>query len=117
MLWSLFDMLLGICSKHHINYNIDNADLIGRTTDAADVGPESAKPCLSDIQLDRTPTDAEIDVLWDKVRDCLLDSPANSVRSAPPDIQQTPSSNSNNNSSGLPPKQPIKKVSDITLLP
>lgn len=64
------------------------------------------RPNLLDIQLDRTPTDDEIDVLWDKVRDCLLESPASSVRSAPPALQlaDMPATN------GLPPRQPIKKV-------
>lgn len=88
----------------------------------------SAKPNISDIRLDRTPTDDEIDVLWDRVRDCLQETPTgsarsapvssarsapvDSVRSAPGDLQQqfvTENKPTINNSS-LPPKPPIKKV-------
>lgn len=79
----------------------------------------SSKPCITDIRLDRTPTDDEIDVLWDRVRDCLQETPTGSARSAPPDLQTTPNDrqptapNQHNNNSSLPPKQPIKKVHSL----
>ncbi|XP_067947302.1 uncharacterized protein [Watersipora subatra] len=63
---------------------------------------EASMVNLFDIPLDKTPTDAEIDVLWDKVRDCLLDSPSSS-RSAPADVQH-------HTQASEPPKQSIKKI-------
>ena len=81
----------------------------------------STKPTsITDIRLDRTPTDDEIDILWDRVRDCLQETPtgsarsapADSVRSAPADLQrqQQAESKPTINNSSLPPKPPIKQV-------
>ena len=83
---------------------------IGRATNVEQKGENSktSKSSVLDIPLDKTPTDDEIDMLWDKVRGCLLDSPATSIRSAPADIQHETEQTSIVN--GLPPKQPIKKV-------
>lgn len=62
---------------------------------------------INDIRLDRTPTDDEIEVLWDRVRNCLLESPATSVRSAPGDLQHTSPTSQPVTTT---PKPPVKKV-------
>lgn len=78
-------------------------------------GDDISKPSsdINDIRLDKTPTDDEIEVLWDRVRNCLLESPANSVRSAPGQLQHATQTVQKQPTGA--PKQPIKKVSSFVV--